>query len=86
MNVLVTGGASYIGSILVEELVQQGTQVVVLDNLSQGHQQALEPEAKFIHVELGDLEKLSQIFSSYNIQAVMHLAAQSVVGQSMVEP
>lgn len=86
MRILVTGGAGYIGSILVEELVQQGNQVVVLDNLSQGHQRAVDTRAKFIKIELSDLKKLNQIFGSYNIQAVIHLAAKSIIGQSMIEP
>jgi UDP-glucose 4-epimerase len=86
MNILVTGGAGYIGSVVVEELVKEGNQVVVIDNLSQGHRGAVDTKAEFICADLGDLEKLADVFRNHDIQAVIHLAASSLVGQSLTEP
>ncbi|UCD22166.1 MAG: UDP-glucose 4-epimerase GalE [Chloroflexota bacterium] len=86
MNILVTGGAGYIGSVVVEQLVNEGNQVVVVDNLSQGHREAIASEAKFYHADLNNLDKLADIFRNYDIEAVIHLAASSLVGQSMTEP
>ncbi|MFO7996276.1 MAG: UDP-glucose 4-epimerase GalE [Dehalococcoidia bacterium] len=86
MKILVTGGAGYIGSVIVEQLASDGNQVVVVDNLSQGHREAVSPEAELIHIDLADLEKLSEVFRFHDIQSVMHLAASSLVGQSMTEP
>ena len=86
MNILVTGGAGYIGSVVVEQLINEGNQVVVVDNLSQGHREAVSPEAELIRADLIDLEKLTDAFRYHDIQAVIHLAASSLVGQSMTEP
>lgn len=86
MDILVTGGAGYIGSILTEELVKQGHRVIVLDNLKQGHRAAVTPEAIFIEADLGDREALENTFRSHSIEAVMHLAADTSVEYSMVEP
>jgi UDP-glucose 4-epimerase len=86
MNILVTGGAGYIGSVLTEELVGQGHQVVVLDNLQQGHRTAVVPEATLIEADLSDRKALENVFSHHCIEAVMHLAADTSVEQSMAEP
>lgn len=86
MKILVTGGAGYIGSVIVEQLASDGNQVVVVDNLGQGHREAVSPEAELIRIDLADLEKLSEVFRCHDIQSVMHLAASSLVGQSMTEP
>lgn len=86
MNILVTGGAGYIGSILTEELVAQGHDVIVLDNLIQGHRVAVVPEATFTQADLGDREVLEDIFDHHSVEAVMHLAADSLVEYSMSEP
>jgi UDP-glucose 4-epimerase len=86
MNVLVTGAAGYIGSIVTEELVSEGNIVIALDNLHQGHREAVGPEAVFVQDDLGDVEALDHIFSRYQIEAVMHLAAVSIVEQSMTDP
>ena len=86
MHILVTGGAGYVGSILAEELVAKGHQVIVLDNLKQGHRAAIVPEAIFIEADIGDRETLEDMFGRYSIEAVMHLAADTSVEYSMTEP
>jgi UDP-glucose 4-epimerase len=86
MAILVTGGAGYIGSVLTEELVAQGHQVIVLDSLKQGHRAAVVPEATFIQVDLGDKEALEEVFRRHHIEIVMHLAADISVENSMIEP
>ena len=86
MSILVSGGAGYIGSIIVEELVKQGIEIVVLDNFSQGHRKAVDTKAKLINADLSEKDNLAQIFNNHDIQAVIHLAADSLVGRSMAEP
>ena len=86
MNILVTGAAGYIGSVLTEELVREGNSVVALDNLQQGHREAVTPEAEFIQADLGAQALLGQVFQNYQIEAVMHLAADSIISQSMTDP
>lgn len=86
MNILVTGAAGYIGSVITAELVKEGHSVVALDNLSQGHRKAVAPEAVFILAELGKPEELEDVFRHYQIEAVIHLAAESLVEQSMTDP
>ena len=86
MVVLVTGGAGYIGSILTEQMIDQGHRVVVVDNLSRGHRAAVVPEAFFIQADLNDQQALEDIFRNYRIDSVMHLAACTSVEQSMKEP
>lgn len=86
MRVLVTGAAGYIGSVLTEELLAQGHQAIVIDNLSQGHRAAVAPEALFFPADLGDREALEEVFRHHRIEAVMHLAAETAVERSMSEP
>lgn len=86
MNILVTGAAGYIGSIVTEELIKNGNSVIALDNLEQGHRDAVTPEALFIEIDLGDLDKLYRVFSEQKIDAVVHLAAKSLVGESDSKP
>ncbi len=83
--ILVVGGAGYIGSHLVKELVEK-EEVIVLDNLSTGHREAIDRRAIFVKGDLGNEEDLQMIFSSYPIKAVMHFAAFSLVGESVVDP
>ncbi len=83
--ILVVGGAGYIGSHLVKELVEK-EEVVVLDNLSTGHREAVDERAVFVQGDLGSEEDLQMVFSSYPIKAVMHFAANSLVGESVVDP
>lgn len=86
MRMLVTGGAGYIGSVATEELIEAGYDVVVYDNLTQGHRQAVHPQAVFVEADLSDREALNSVFAKHDIQAVMHFAAHSVVSFSMRDP
>jgi UDP-glucose 4-epimerase len=86
MNILVTGGAGYIGSIVTEELVQQGHDVVVFDNLYYGHRAAVHPEADFVPGDLADRPAVRRLFDAYPIEAVMHFASYTLVGESMERP
>ena len=86
MNVLVTGGAGYIGSIVTEHLLKQGHNVTVLDNLQQGHREAVLSPAEFVSGDICDVKTLTQIFSNIRIDAVMHMAANTLVGHSMTDP
>jgi len=83
--ILVVGGAGYIGSHLVKELVEK-EEVVVLDNLTTGHREAVDSRAIFVQGDLGKEEDLEPIFSKYPIKAVMHFAAFSLVGESVQDP
>lgn len=83
--ILVTGGAGYVGSHCVKELLQQGYEVAVLDNLSQGHREAVLAEC-FIQADLLDLKTLDGILDRYPIDAVIHFAALASVGGSVENP
>lgn len=83
--ILVVGGAGYIGSHTVKELIKS-KEVVVLDNLSTGHDWAVDNNAIFIKGDLGKEEDLEKVFSTYSIDAVMHFAANSLVGESVIDP
>ena len=86
MGVLVTGGAGYIGSVAVERLVAGGEQVIVVDNLSTGHRQAVAPEAVFVQGDIVDGALLSSVFADHAVDTVMHFAAFSIVGESCSDP
>jgi UDP-glucose 4-epimerase len=86
MHILVTGAAGYIGSVLTEQLVDAGVPVIGLDNLSCGHEKAIISGAKFVRIDLGNSRELEKVFQQYQIEAVMHLAAFSIVENSMTNP
>jgi len=86
MRVLVTGGAGYIGSVVAEELLQAGHRVVVLDNLSRGHRQAVPKGAELVVGDLADRHGLDQLLGSQGCDAVMHFAALIEAGESMKAP
>ena len=86
MHILVTGGAGYIGSIVVEELVRAGDSVVVLDNLYQGHRGAVHPEAAFVEADLADMAALQRVFDAHRFDGVMHFASYTLVGESVEKP
>jgi UDP-glucose 4-epimerase len=86
MKILVTGGAGYIGSIVVDQLVAAGDSVIVLDNLSQGHRAAVHPEATFIEGDLADQALVTDVFRRHRPEAIMHFASKTLVGESMERP
>jgi UDP-glucose 4-epimerase len=86
MAILVTGGAGYIGSICVEELLKQDFDVVVIDNLQEGYREAVLPEAVFYESNYGDRVALEEIFDKHSVDTVMHFAAEATVGISMTDP
>ena len=86
MKILVVGGAGYIGSICAEVLLDQGHEVAILDNLSEGHRRALDPRAEFIEGDLADREMTTATLARLRPDAVMHFAANALVGESMENP
>jgi UDP-glucose 4-epimerase len=87
VKILVTGGAGYIGSITAAELIAAGHQVVVLDNLYQGHAAAVPAEAAFIQADLADTAALARLFAEHpGIDGIMHFASYTLVGESMQKP
>ena len=86
MNVLVTGGAGYIGSVVVEELLKNSHDVAVLDNLSTGHRDAVDVRALLIEGDLKDRQLVEQTLTENNIEAVIHMAGSSQVAESVQNP
>src|SRR5690349_6638585 len=86
MQVLVTGGAGYIGSVIVEELLAAGHSVVVYDSLVKGHLDAVHPEATFVHAQLAERDHLRHTLEESQIEAVIHMAAFSLVPESVTYP
>jgi len=86
MKVLVVGGAGYIGSICAQILLDQKHQVAILDNLSEGHRRALDSRAEFVEADLADRETTIKILARLRPDAVMHFAANALVGESMENP
>ena len=84
--ILVTGGAGYIGSHCVRELLAQGFEVAVVDNLATGHRSAVDPRAKLFVGDIRDKAFLDGVFAEIKPEAVIHFAAFSLVGVSMQEP
>ncbi len=86
MHILVTGAAGYIGSVIVAELINANHTVIALDNLSLGHRNAVHPDATFVATDLSDFNQVTAVFSEQKIDAVIHMAGQSLVGESMQNP
>ena len=86
MKVLVCGGAGYVGSHAVAELLETGHETVVFDNLEKGHKAAVLGEVKFVQGSLCDPAALDDVFAEHEIDAVMHFAAASLVGESVAQP
>jgi UDP-glucose 4-epimerase len=84
--ILVTGGAGYIGSVTSDLLTAQGEEVVVLDNLTRGHREALNPSAIFYQGDIGDRELVARIARDHAIDACIHFAAYAYVGESVTDP
>jgi len=86
MRILVTGGAGYIGSVVVERLLGAGHGAVVYDNLSQGHRESVIAGAEFIEGEILDRQKLEGALTTHKIEGVIHMAASALVGESCENP
>ena len=84
--ILVCGGAGYIGSHAVRQLIDRGEEVIIVDNLETGHEDAIHPQAKFYKVDIRDEEALDKVFAENKIDEVIHFAANSLVGESMTNP
>ena len=86
MSIVVLGGAGYIGSHAVYQLIDEGYDTVVIDNLQTGHKGAIHPQARFYEGDIRDKSFLREVFTKENIDAVLHFAAYSLVGESMEKP
>jgi UDP-glucose 4-epimerase len=86
MTILVTGGAGYIGSVVVEDLRINGSEVIVLDNLSRGHRTAVAPQVRFYEGNIGDISVVEKICSENKVETVMHFSAFAYVGESVEKP
>lgn len=86
MNVLVTGGAGYIGAACVEQLCEAGHAVTVLDNLSEGHRSAVDPRARFVRLCLSEREAVRRVVQESGAEAILHFAAHALVSESMRDP
>ncbi len=86
MSVLVTGGAGYIGSVTVAQLVARGERVVVLDNLSRGHREAVAPGAAFVEGNVGDTALVERVVREHDVESCVHFAAFAYVGESVGLP
>ena len=86
MKVFVTGGAGYIGSVAVEQLIHAGHEVLVFDNLSLGHRAAVHPQAELVVGDLAQIESVRSAMGRFQPEAIMHFAAKSLVGESMEDP
>ncbi|HXG95735.1 MAG TPA: UDP-glucose 4-epimerase GalE [Gemmatimonadales bacterium] len=85
-RVLVTGGAGYIGSVVVDQLLDRGYKVVILDDLSNGHRQAVARGAGFIQGGVGNRELIEALFKAEGIESIIHLAAFALVPESVAQP
>lgn len=86
MRILVLGGAGYIGSHAVYQLIDRGEEVIVVDNLETGHQAAIHPQATFYQGDIRNIDFVRHVFEKESIEAVVHFAANSLVGESMENP
>jgi UDP-glucose 4-epimerase len=86
MRILVTGGAGYIGSVITDQLISDGHTAVVYDNLSKGHTDAVPEAATLVTADLLDADTLRETLQAHEIEAVIHMAASSLVGESMTAP
>lgn len=86
MKILVTGGAGYIGSATVEMLINEGDEVVIIDNLYQGHLDAVHPQAVFVQADLADKAAIDAVMAAHQPDGVMHFASHTLVGESMERP
>ncbi|HEX6867984.1 MAG TPA: NAD-dependent epimerase/dehydratase family protein, partial [Candidatus Limnocylindrales bacterium] len=85
-TILVTGGAGYVGSVSVAHFVGAGHDVVVLDDLTTGHRSAVDPAARLHVGSYGDRELIARVLADEGIEAILHCAARSLVGESTTDP
>jgi UDP-glucose 4-epimerase len=86
MKIFVVGGAGYVGSVCTELLLEEGHSVTIFDNLSEGHRRALDPRAEFVEGDLVDRQSIEKTMAKQRPDAVMHFAANALVGESMQNP
>jgi UDP-glucose 4-epimerase len=86
MAILVTGGAGYIGSVAVEDLINKDEEVIVLDNLVYGHRESVSENAAFYDGDIGDRKLVGDILSKHKVDACMHFSAYAYVGESVEDP
>lgn len=86
MSILVAGGAGYIGSVTAELLLKEGHRVIVYDNLSRGHRDAVPSGAIFVEADISNKDVLMAVFKEYGVDTVMYFAAHSLVDESMRKP
>jgi UDP-glucose 4-epimerase len=86
MKILVVGGAGYIGSVCAELLLDEGHGVTIFDNLTEGHRRAIDPQAEFVEGDLIDRQSIEKTLAKQHPDAVMHFAANALVGESMQNP
>ena len=86
MNILVTGGAGYVGSVVSEQLAKKGHEVLVMDNLQQGHHPTIDEAPLFLWFDIDEIDVLEDILTQCRIDAVMHMAAETVVEHSVTDP
>ena len=86
MNIFVSGGAGYIGSVYVEQALGAGHQVTVYDNLSEGHRSAIDPRATFVQAELSEEARILEALRASKSEVIVHFAANALVGESMQNP
>ena len=86
MNILVTGGAGYIGSVFVEQVLDAGHSVTVFDNLTEGHRSAVDPRATFVQGDFNDRDVIHHALAKAQPEVVVHFAANALVGESMTNP
>ncbi|MFV0424147.1 MAG: UDP-glucose 4-epimerase GalE [Bacilli bacterium] len=86
MSILIVGGAGYIGSHQVKAMCDDGKEVIVLDNLNTGFIEAIDSRALFIKGDVRDYKVLEKIFTTYKIETIIHFAALSLVGESVIKP
>lgn len=86
MRILVTGGAGYIGSVIVKKLIENDDQVCVIDDLSKGHSENIDSQAEFYQLNLLDLSRVRKTIENFRSDAIIHMAASSIVPESMSDP
>ena len=86
MSILITGGAGYIGSHIVERLIKNKNKTIILDNLSTGHKKLINKKATFVKGDINDKNLIRSILKSYNVKTIIHLAACLNVNEAEINP